>query len=203
MSTSKISRRRLMTSGVGAGFAVGALASASSAQQAQLPPLPNPDTIGAVHGAALEEIGRILGDSRLDTEEGLNKIIAFLETAKIITSAEAEILRTLVRLLLVAPAPSVKDLIDTLRNLQRTVPPGINRLAQSIVAIAIDSAGFALRFADQHPRAMRFIAADVAGAIGVCVAAFKLPGVWGGLILLGGGIAGSAMDRYAPPRGSS
>ena len=198
MDSNDVSRRDLM-SVLGMAAGIGLLASPVSAQPTQpvLPPLPSPEELGKAHGTMLEELGKILGPARIDSLAGIELIIDFLEKNRFISPAGARLLKDLMRLIL-GKGLTIDLLLKELEEIAKRLPADMDRLTATIVQIALNSARSAIKFANDHPRAVYLVAVDVLGAISGGAALFPLGPTFAVIGALGGGLASSAKARYGP-----
>src|ERR1700687_1069119 len=91
MNPSELTTRRQMVAGVvGAGVGLGALVSSAGAQQRAQIPAVTPQALGAAHRDMLARLSGALGGSRLDSREGLYKIVDLLVGFGLVPEAARE-----------------------------------------------------------------------------------------------------------------
>lgn len=142
MNPCEMTRRRVLAGAVGAGVGLGALVSNAGAQQRAQVPTVTPQELGVAHRDMLARLASALGGSRLDSREGLYKIVDLLVEFRIVPEAAREPLRRLIDAILDQTA-TLETMAEKVKNIYSDAAQKAGDVAATIASIARASIEYA------------------------------------------------------------
>lgn len=197
MSSYEMRRRDLLALSVAAGLAIFD-PKASSAQERALGP--NARDAGPAHQIRMDAISRALDGKRLDTRDGLLKILDALVQSGLIPKEEAEVVARLIDA--IYSSSSIEAMLERIDKIYRDVAGKASDLVVAIASVARASVEFVRKLPQKvdPKRAAVIVASDVSGALNGAATGAALGGRF--LVVfcaIVGGVSGSANTAFGTP----
>ena len=195
MNTNKIGRRKLIIGSVAAGLGT-LFSQRTSAQTPKADPVLSAQNAGALHDEKLKEIGKVLEETKIISEQGLIKIVDYLVELGLISKKEGESLKDVVRAIF--NSKTVEEMERTIVNIYEKVGTGAENIAVAIVGIARSSISYAKSLGDKIPKEtlIKIVANDFQGAVSAASVAAKLPPPLRIAVIVGGAVSSSAIAAF-------